>query len=206
MVELPADLLQFGEPAGIGAYVRLRGSDDDARIVCNPVDRPGLDDTGRAQLLTHEAVHAVTRSPARVAPGWVVEGYAEHGAERAFPDLEASNATLLPTDPDAAALPSDQAVAAGDLAVYALAARAVAGAQERWGRGSDRRLVRRLAVAGTPRRRSVHRRAACRPAALIHHRASRLSERARRAGHTRAADRATRSTNAVEAAKMVSAS
>ncbi len=134
VVELPADLLQFGEPAGIGAYVRLRGSDDDARIVCNPVDRPGLDDTGRAQLLTHEAVHAVTRSPARVAPGWVVEGYAEHGAERAFPDLEASNATLLPTDPDAAALPSDQAVVAGDLAVYALAARAVAGAQERWGR------------------------------------------------------------------------
>lgn len=130
VLELPADRLQFGEGAGIGAYVRLREPDDDPRIVCSPGELTGLDEAGRVELMTHEAVHAVTRSPGRAAPLWAIEGYAERLTERLHPALEARNAALLPAT---APLPDDASLRGGDPVAYAVAALAVRAAQERWG-------------------------------------------------------------------------
>ena len=130
-LELPADLLQFGQDAGTAAYVRLRRPDDAPRIVANPA-AAGRDDQLRAETMAHEAVHAITRSPGRAAPAWAIEGFAERWAERVHPALErrnrdrvrASTATGLPTDAD---------LRAGVPDAYPRAALAVAAAQRRWG-------------------------------------------------------------------------
>lgn len=130
--ELPADLLQFGEDAGVGAYVRLRGPDEEPRIVCSPAERPGLDEQGRRELLAHEAVHAVTRSPGRAAPLWAIEGYAERIAERVHPALAARNEAELRAA-SADGLPSDADLRTGAAAAYPRSAAAVRAAEERWG-------------------------------------------------------------------------
>lgn len=150
-LELPADLVGFGEPIDVGAYVRLRGTDDEPRIVVSPADRPGLTQVERLHLLTHEAVHALTRSPEWAAPGWAVEGFAEQVTEQLFPDLAAAHAALLPRASEGVGLPSDADLAAGGLPVYALAARAIAGAQDRWG---SAQVQRWLADWQAPRRPS----------------------------------------------------
>lgn len=132
-VELPTDLLAFGQDVGTGAYVRMRRDDDEPCIVTNPT-LTGVDAQLREELMAHEAVHALTRSPGRAAPSWAIEGFAEHWAERVHPALQRRNADLLrgSTSTD---LPTEAQLRAGLPDAYPRAARAVAAAQQRWGEG-----------------------------------------------------------------------
>lgn len=132
VLELPADLLQFAEDASIGAYVVVRQPEDEPRIVCNPVARSGFDALKHRELMAHEAVHAITRSPGRAAPLWAIEGYAEHHAERAYPELAASNEAILRAS-SGTRLPTAAELNGGAADSYQRAALVVAAAQARWG-------------------------------------------------------------------------
>ncbi|GAB3698010.1 hypothetical protein [Mariniluteicoccus flavus] len=62
---------------------------DGTRIVVNPGPGAATTGSGRQFLLTHESVHAATDSPHHRWPAWFVEGYADHVAAAAHPDVAA---------------------------------------------------------------------------------------------------------------------
>lgn len=75
----------------IGALTWADGSETaeaPCRIVINPAGVKGVGDLGLDFLLAHEAVHAATASPASPAPIWVIEGYADLIATRAYPQAQ----------------------------------------------------------------------------------------------------------------------
>jgi hypothetical protein len=79
-----------GSQSGLAAITWPDGSQlsrAPMRILINPGGRttPSEDDLGTALVLAHETVHVATRSPASAAPTWLVEGFAEQLAYRAYP-------------------------------------------------------------------------------------------------------------------------
>lgn len=100
----------------IAALAFTDGSDaatSPSRVVVNPASVSGLGEPALDFLLAHEAVHAATSSPRSPAPMWVVEGYADLVASRAYPEAQDKAATSLLTqvrrDGPPAALPDDEA-------------------------------------------------------------------------------------------------
>ena len=96
VVELPQSRAVFertlGVPAtsyaGVAAAAWPMGPDAATapiHVIVNPEATDRLSELGREVLLTHEAVHVATRSPASPAPTWLVEGYADQIAYRAHP-------------------------------------------------------------------------------------------------------------------------
>lgn len=60
------------------------------RIVINPTTSVRQTALGIDVLLAHEAVHVATASPDSPAPDWLVEGFADHIAYRAYPEAARS--------------------------------------------------------------------------------------------------------------------
>lgn len=96
VVELAASRAIFeralGVPAGsyatIAAAAWPMGPDPGTapiHVLVNPEASGRLSTLGRNVLLTHEAVHVVTRSPGSPVPTWLVEGYADQIAYRVYP-------------------------------------------------------------------------------------------------------------------------
>jgi hypothetical protein len=80
--------VQPGSYAAVAAAAWPRGpsaSTAPVHVVVNPEASRRLSVLGRQVLLTHEAVHVATRSPASPAPTWLVEGYADEIAYDAYP-------------------------------------------------------------------------------------------------------------------------
>lgn len=103
----------------IAALTFTDGSDaavSPSHVVVNPTSVSGLGEPALDFLLAHEAVHAATSSPGSPAPMWVVEGYADLVASRAYPEAQDGAATSLLTqvsrDGPPAALPDDEAFTA----------------------------------------------------------------------------------------------
>jgi hypothetical protein len=66
------------------------------RIVLNPSPAGKLSDLGIQLLLAHEATHVATHSVDSPAPAWMVEGFADYVAYRAYPQArKAATAPLL---------------------------------------------------------------------------------------------------------------
>ena len=138
VVQVPATTADFeavlGVPAGTQSSVAAAtladgpSGESAVRVVVNPAAAERLTATGLAVTLSHEAVHASTRSPASSAPIWAVEGLADYVALRAHPSAAAGVfaplRTRLREQRTVVALPPDSAFAvdAADLDVtYATA-------------------------------------------------------------------------------------
>lgn len=65
------------------------------RIVLNPSRTAKASELALEVLLSHEAVHVATRAAASKAPMWLVEGYADEIALRAYPKAAKPMATTL---------------------------------------------------------------------------------------------------------------
>ena len=100
VVEIPQSRTAFERVLGVPAnsYATVAAAawprGPDARtaplhIVVSPEPSRRLSRLGRDVLLTHEAVHVLTRSPASPAPTWLVEGYADQVAYDAYPSARA---------------------------------------------------------------------------------------------------------------------
>jgi hypothetical protein len=127
VVEVPATVADFaavlGQPvgryAGIAAVAHQVGDGDrpPLRIVVNP--RAGTLVTAEqlAEIVRHEIVHVLTRSPESPAPLWAVEGLAEWVALRSRPDGTSSGTgdllAAVRRDGPPRSLPPDEAFDTG---------------------------------------------------------------------------------------------
>lgn len=99
VIEVPASPADFEAVVGVtpGSYGQVAAAtvgegprpDAAVHVVANPAAERRLSDVGLAVVLTHETVHAVTRSPGSPAPTWAVEGLADYVALRAYPEARA---------------------------------------------------------------------------------------------------------------------
>lgn len=99
VVEVPATTADFAAVVGVAAddYADVAavtvaaGATPTAarRVVVNPAAARRLTAEGLAVTLTHETVHAVTRSPSSPAPAWAVEGLADYVALATHPHVRA---------------------------------------------------------------------------------------------------------------------
>jgi hypothetical protein len=106
VIEVPGSLAAFQQVLGapsrsvdhIAAVTRAIGPDPATapiHIVVNPVASGKLTPIGVGVLLAHEATHAATHSVDSPAPAWVVEGFADHVAYRAYPTARRAAAAPL---------------------------------------------------------------------------------------------------------------
>lgn len=151
VIQVPGDQSTFARTVG-----RPPGSIDDlaaltiglgpdpvtapATVVINPSVLRRLDPSAYGFVLTHEAVHALWRSPAASAPMWLEEGYADAVAYLAYPSLAKAADRDLRADVGANGAPrmfppdEDFVPDADDLdATYTRAWSACAFIAERWG-------------------------------------------------------------------------
>lgn len=139
LVDVPHDLIGYAGRAHAAASVVFGGPGDAGRIMLNPTLLADADAPGRVGLLVHEGVHVVSRSGFMEAPLWVAEGLAEHTASAVWPAAARDNDRRVRerlADGLPAGLPTDEELRAGSgaLTAYALAAEAVRGCFDRWGR------------------------------------------------------------------------
>jgi hypothetical protein len=129
VLEVPGSLATFQQVLGatsgsvdhIAAATRAVGPDPataPVHIVVNPVASGKLTPVGVSILLAHEATHAATHSVDSPAPGWAVEGLADHVAYSMYPDARRAAAAPLLAQVQAGrvplALPADNQLRASE--------------------------------------------------------------------------------------------
>lgn len=132
----------LSEAAGVGAVTQVATPASGPQVVVNLAAASGASASWSAALLTHEAVHAVSRSPGLPGPLWVKEGLAEWVSAPTYRPQRARNSALVVeavASGDVGRLPPDadfQRRGVDLETAYALAQVAVDAAIVRWGRAA----------------------------------------------------------------------